>query len=65
MDKFNKFNFLKTGTTPTEIPLKDMPVVRTRATGKDRYAGLRGHAYINVRRLDTPVQTSALLKKWG
>lgn len=65
MDKFNKFNFLKTRTTPTEIPPKDVPVVRTRATGEDRYAGLRGHAYITARRLDTPVQTSALLKKWG
>lgn len=60
-----KFNFPTSRTKPTEIPAKDQPVVRTRAFAIDRYAGLRGGAYINARQLDTPVQTSALLRKWG
>jgi hypothetical protein len=55
------FNFLAPRATPTEI--KEKPPVRTRATGKDRYEGLRGHAYIAARQAETHavlVQTSAL-----
>lgn len=47
-----KFNFLAHHTQPTEIK----PKVRTRATGKDRFEGLRGRDYIAARGLNQPVQ---------
>jgi hypothetical protein len=55
------FNFLAPRATPTEIKAK--PAIRTRATAKDRYDGLRGHAYIAARQEEARaalVQTSAL-----
>lgn len=60
------FNFLNNRKAPTEIASKDGQDVRTRATGSDRFAGLRGRQYIDARKLNAPVQrvqTSALLKK--
>jgi hypothetical protein len=55
-----RFNFLAPRATPTEIKARP---IRTRATGKDRYEGLRGHAYIAARQAEAHaagVQTSAL-----
>ena len=55
-----RFNFLTLRATPTEI--KAPSPVRTRATAIDRYAGLRGHAYIAARQAEARavfVQTSA------
>ncbi len=43
-----KFNFL----APTDPAM----VIRTRATARDKFAGLTGHAYVAARQLNTPVQ---------
>jgi hypothetical protein len=52
-----KFNFLSHAEQPTEIKAK----VRVRAVRFDRYAGLRGKAYIAARGLGKvqKLQTSA------
>jgi hypothetical protein len=47
-----KFNFLLDRTTPKREAAtadRNTPNVRTRAVGRDRYAGLKGAAYINAR----------------
>lgn len=51
-----KFNFLTHRAKPTEVPETNF-LVRTRATAKDPYEGLRGRDYINARKTDK-VQTS-------
>lgn len=54
-----KFNFL----APTSPSIEIATSVRTRAQARDPYAGLRGHAYIDARQLNTHVkrmQASAL-----
>jgi hypothetical protein len=54
-----KFNFLSC-KAPTAITPSD--AIRTRATAKDRYQGLRAHDYIAVRQAEadaTFAQTSA------
>lgn len=73
----NKFNFLhssgvrdplKTTNADRRFSFDAQPaMVKTLAIGKDRYAGLRGKAYINARQAENkPVQTYAhLLKKRG
>jgi hypothetical protein len=45
----SKFNFLDC-KAPTEI--KPADAIRTRATAKDRYQGLRAHDYIAARRAE-------------
>lgn len=62
------FNFLMNRIKPTELEPVDLGPVRTRATGLDAFAGLRGHAYTKARGLGLmtkPVQTPALLKGSG
>jgi hypothetical protein len=44
-----KFNFLAC-KAPTEITPSN--AIRTRATGKDRYEGLRAHHYIAARKAE-------------
>ncbi len=60
------FNFLRNRIKPTDLEPVDLGAVRTRATGIDAFAGLRGHAYAKARGLGLavkPVQTPALLRK--
>jgi hypothetical protein len=53
-----KFNFLhsRTADDPTLIIKEDAPIVRTRATTRDQFAGLRGRDYIAARNLGAPVK---------
>jgi hypothetical protein len=51
-----KFDFLKHRSQPTELPDNNF-LSRSRATGRDQYAGLKGRDYINARNLGK-VQTS-------
>jgi len=60
-----KFNFL----TRETIHFAEKNKVRTRAVGRDRFAGLRGRAYLDARAsepkledIDIPVTPSWLLK---
>jgi len=53
----SKFNFLDHKNKPTELPEKNF-LVRTRATGRDQFEGLKGRDYINARDL-SHVQASA------
>lgn len=62
----SKFNFLADRKTPAEVPNNDAGSDRVRAFAKDKFAGLRGHDYIEARQLNAPIplQTSAHKGAW-
>ena len=55
--EIKKFDFLRARVAiEAELQTKQEAVVRVRATGRDKFAGLRGHEYIAARQLNVKVK---------
>ena len=56
--KIKKFDFLRIrASIDADLQTQqEAAAVRIRATGRDKYAGLRGHDYIKARQLDVKVK---------